>query len=271
MTTNSVADRQAGVRLADSTLRPSVCIDAVLGDLDPADAIARVAAAGIDAFEFWGWWDKDLDVILAARDRHGMQISACCTHFISLVDPAARPNYLAGLESSIAAAKKLDCRTLISQVGDFRVGIDRDHQHRSLVDGLRAAAPMLEDAGITLVIEPLNELIDHVGYYLVQSDEAFEIIDEVASEHVKVVFDLYHQQISEGHVITRATQNMAKIGHFHAAGNPGRHELTVGELHYPSIFGAIAATGYQGYVGLEYWPSGDAAAGLADVAGWFTA
>ncbi|NNE00561.1 MAG: TIM barrel protein [Pirellulaceae bacterium] len=250
-------------------LKPSVCIDAVLGDLNPTDAVQIVADAGIDAFEFWQWWDKDLDQIAAIRDKHSMQISACCTKFISLVDPAMRAEYLTGLEESIAAAQQLKCKTLISQVGDFRPGVSRDEQHQSLVDGLRQAAPMLQSGGVTLVIEPLNELIDHAGYYLVRSDEAFEIIDKVGSPAVKVVFDIYHQQISEGQLIANITANIDKIGHFHAAGNPGRNELTRGELHYPSIFQAIQQTNYDGYVGLEYWPVDDALAGLREVASWF--
>lgn len=253
-----------------SELRPSVCIDAVLGELPIDEATKIVKQSSIDAFEFWGWWDKDLDQVLAARDANGLSISACCTKFISLVDPATRDDYLAGLEASIAVATKLNCATLISQVGDFRLGVDRAAQHRCLVDGLKQAAPLLESAGITLVIEPLNEVVDHAGYYLIRSDEAFAIVDEVASPRVKVVFDIYHQQISEGHLIHNITTNIAKIGHFHAAGNPGRHELTMGELHYPSIFEAITKTSYDGYVGLEYWPVEDPAKGLAEVAGWFS-
>ncbi|WP_146392286.1 hydroxypyruvate isomerase family protein [Allorhodopirellula solitaria] len=240
----------------------SVCIDAVFEGVEETEAIARVAEAGIDAFEFWCWWEKDLDAIIAARDKHNLSIAACCTRFVSLVDSDLRDQYLQGLEESIAAAQRLGCPTLISQVGDFLPGVPRDQQHQSLVDGLAAAAPMLEQAGITLVIEPLNELVDHAGYYLVQSDEAFEIVDAVDSDRVKVVFDIYHQQISEGHVIDRLTKRIDAIGHFHAAGNPGRHELTRGELNYAEILAAIGTTDYDGFVGLEYWPTSDPDAGL---------
>lgn len=253
-----------------SCLKPSVCIDAVLGDLSVAEATQIVADSGISAFEFWEWWNKDLAAVTAAREYHGLAISACCTKFISLVDPATRSDYLAGLEESIAAARQLGCRTLISQVGDFRFEVPRSAQHQCLVDGLRQAAPVLEAADVTLVIEPLNDLVDHTGYYLVRSDEAFQIIDEVGSSQIQVVYDIYHQQISEGHLIHNITNNIHKIAHFHAAGNPGRHELTHGEIHYPSVFDAIQATDYDGYVGLEYWPVEDPLEGLKEVAGWFT-
>lgn len=251
------------------TLKPSVCIDAVLADLGPREALKVVVESGINAFEFWGWWDKDLNEIQSVRDEQDAQISACCTKFISLVDPSLRSQYLDGLNQSIQAAKQLQCRTLISQVGDFRPGVSRSEQHQSLVDGLKEAAASLEAADVTLVIEPLNELVDHQGYYLVKSDEAFQIIDEVGSSHVKIVYDIYHQQISEGQLIANITANINKIAHFHAAGNPGRNELTRGELHYPQIFQAIQETGYDGYVGLEYWPKDDPLTGLKEVASWF--
>lgn len=253
----------------NGSLKPSVCIDAILGEYSFNDALQLVKSCGISAFEFWGWWDKDLDSLMTARDAHGLEIAACCTRFISLVDPAMRSDYLQGLEQSIEAAKQLGTNMLISQVGDFRPGINRPDQHQSLVDGLKAAAPMLETAGVTLVIEPLNELVDHAGYYLIRSDEAFDIIDEVNSPNVKVVFDIYHQQISEGHLIHNIVTNISKIGHFHSAGNPGRNELTHGEINYPPIFEAIRATSYDGHVGLEYWPLKHPEVGLRSVASWF--
>jgi hydroxypyruvate isomerase len=249
-------------------MKLSVCIDAVLADYPVDQALAIVSRCGIPAFEFWKWWEKDLDALLKARDRYRLEVAACCTKFISLVDPGQRPEYLAGLEASIAAARRLECPTLISQVGDFRPQVPRQEQHRSLVDGLKAAAVLLEASGIQLVIEPLNVLVDHPGYYLVHCQEAFEIVAEVASPNIKVVFDIYHQQISEGNVLRNILDHLPAIGHFHAAGNPGRHELSIGELNYPSIMQAIAETDYQGYFGLEYWPVLEVEAGLQRVVGW---
>ena len=200
-------------------LSPSVCIDAVLANLPLEKAIEIVDSCGIKAFEFWAWWEKDIPRLLAARDRFEMTIAACCTKFISLTEPGLRNEYIAGLKESIAVANQLDCPTLISQVGDFCLEVPRREQHRSLVDGLRQAAPLLEAANVTLVIEPLNEKVNHPGYYLIHCDEAFEIIDEVGSPAVKVCFDIYHQQISEGNLIPNILANIDKIGHFHAAGH----------------------------------------------------
>lgn len=251
------------------SLIPSVCIDAVFEGKSYDEACAAVKRAGISAIEFWGWWDRDLDALVAAQEANDLKISACCTKFISLVDPVLRDDYLKGLQESIVTAQKLGTKTLISQVGDFRKGISREEQRQSLIDGLKKALPMLKNSGITLVIEPLNELVDHKGYYLIRSDEAFEIVEKVGSPNIKVIFDIYHQQISEGHLIRNITSNIDKIGHFHAAGNPGRHELQRGEINYKEVFAAIQQTGFEGYVGLEYWPLDiDPAVALKEVAGW---
>lgn len=250
-------------------LRPSVCIDAVLGGVKIDDALKIVSAAGIGAFEFWGWWDRDLDALIAAQAKQGLSIASCCTKFVSLVDESKREEYLAGLAESIEAAKKIGAKRIVSQVGNSLADVPRQVQHDTLVTGLKAAAPMLSESGITLVIEPLNELVDHQGYYLVKSDEAFEIIDKVDSPNVKIVFDIYHQQISEGQLIANIKDNIDKIAHFHAAGNPGRHELTCGEINYQAVFDAIRETDYDGYVGLEYWPIKDPLTGLKQVASWF--
>jgi hydroxypyruvate isomerase len=239
----------------------SVCIDAVFRGADGPDALEQVKDCGFNGFEFWGWWNRDLDALQKKALALGLNCVAFCQRFITLTDPTQRDAYLATLKESIAAAKKMGTRLLISQVGND-TGAVREFQHRSVVAGLRAAAPLLEESGITLLIEPLNGRVNHTGTYLESSDEGFAIIDEVGSSNVKLLFDIYHQQVTEGDVIRRLTANIDRIGHFHCAGNPGRNELDQGELHYPAIFEAIAATGYTGYVGLEYFPLGDAAASL---------
>lgn len=245
-------------------IQPSVCIDSVFEGVPLEVAVRHVAELGYPAIEFWCWWEKDIDQVNQLCSELGLTVAATCTKFVSLVDPSTRGSYLAGLQESIAAAKRLGCPTLISQVGDFRPGVPREEQCQSLVDGLREAAKLLDGTGVTLAIEPLNELVDHPGYFLIRSDETFRCIDEVASEHVKVTFDIYHQQISEGNVIHNATTNVENIAHFHAAGNPGRNELDRGELNYAEIVRALSATTYCGYVGLEYWPIKTAPYNLAD-------
>lgn len=245
----------------------SVCIDAVFGKKDCVESIKTVKSLGFEAFEFWAWWNRDLERIRGAKEREGLEVAAICTKFISLVDAAGRMEYINGLRESIAAAKKLGCKKIITQVGNAIPELERETQHESLVEGLRECRELLESEDITLLVEPLNTLVDHKGYYLYSSEEGFQIIDEVGSPKVKLLYDIYHQQIMEGHVIARITENIDKIGHFHAAGNPGRHELDTGELNYPNIFTAIQKAGYREYLGLEYFPLEDPVQGLRRING----
>ncbi len=231
----------------------SISMPAVYHGRDFVESLYEIQAMGVQAFEFWGWWDVDLGGIRSAKEALGLTAAACCTRFISLVDESKREAYLQGLAESIRAARSIGCKNLISQVGND-LGIPRDIQRRNLIEGLIACLPSLEAGDITLLVEPLNTRVDHPGYYLTSSQEAFEIVHEVGSPRVKVLFDIYHQQIMEGDLIRRITRHIDKIGHFHAAGNPGRHELYYGEINYPEVFRAIEACGYEGYVGLEYFP-----------------
>lgn len=241
-------------------MKLSVCIDAVYMGKSLDEAIKGIKAAGLNAVEFWTWEDKELSLLEASR-KEGLEIAAFCTGFISLVEAEKREEYLESLKETIRTAKRLGCSRIISQTG-AEISISRKEQHRNLADGLRACAPCLEENGITLVVEPLNIRVDHAGYYLYSSDEAAEIMEEVGSPNVKMLFDIYHQQITEGDLIRRIKKYIPYIGHFHAAGNPGRHELYRSEINYKTIFEAIRETGYDGYVGLEYFPEDEVQKGL---------
>lgn len=253
-------------------LSPSVCIDAVFSGLSFDEACYAVSQTDISSIEFWSWWDKDLSALQAAVNRYDLNICCCCTKFISLVDDKQREAYLQGLKESIKVAKELNINIIISQVGDFIEGKSREQQKQSIIDGLLLAKPLLEASEVTLVVEPLNELIDHKGYFLVSSEEAFDVIKQVNSPNVKVLFDIYHQQISEGNILNNIRANIQYIGHFHAAGNPGRNELQRGEINYPQIIEGIKTLNYKGHIGLEYWPASESEntlAPLKEVSCWF--
>ncbi|MCD1258610.1 TIM barrel protein [Paenibacillus athensensis] len=243
-------------------MKMSVCVDAVYRDGAFAEGVRRALRAGFTAVEIWGWWDKDLEAAEQALKETGIELYAMCTRMISLVDERQRGAYLDGLVESIAVAGRLGCRRLVTQVGQELEGVPRERQRESLVAGLRACAPLLALHGMILLVEPLNTRVDHPGYFLAAADEAFAVLNEVGSEQVKLVYDIYHQQVTEGNILSTMEQNLSAIGHVHAAGCPGRGELDTGELDYIRIFRALAAMGYEGAVGLEYFPAGDPDAGL---------
>jgi len=237
-------------------MKISICIDAVLSGNDDAQKLRALKGAGCSAFEFWTWWDKDLLEIKKTMDETGLTCAAMCTRFVSLTTPEKRGEYIRGLRDSIEAAKSLGCKILISQVGDD-TGRDRKEQHASIVEGLMECAQILEDEAVILVVEPLNTKVDHKGYYLWSSAEGFEIIREISSPNIKLLYDIYHQQLMEGDILNTISANLDLIGHMHAAGVPGRRELDRGELDYRFIFKMLDLYGYEGYVGFEYFPAGD--------------
>lgn len=234
-------------------MRFSVCIDQIFPQLPPVEAMERVHALGFSAVEFWGWGGKELDAMVETKEKTGLAIAAFCTSFFQLTTPSKRQEYIEGLCASIEKAKQCGCKILITQPGDD-TGAPREEQLASMAEGLRACAPYLERAGVTLAVEPLNR-IDHPRCFLSSSREAFWLTREVASPRVKILFDLYHQQMTEGNLIPTIEANIGQIAHFHAAGCPGRHEPQTSALDYRALLGAIEHTGYEGYVGLEYVPA----------------
>lgn len=234
-------------------MRLCVPIPCFFKDIDFAAAIRRVKALGYDAAETYDWKNLDFDAVRAACEETGVELLSMCTTEFRMTDPALRTAWLDGLKESCEAAKKLGVKRLITQVGPD-TGAPRAQQHASIVAALRDARPILEDSGVTIMIEPLNTYVNHPGYYLWSSVEGFEIIREVDHPLVKVVYDIYHQQVMEGNIIPNVTNNLDCIAHLHSAGHPGRHELQYGESDYKVIFAAVDKAGYKGACGLEYSP-----------------
>jgi len=245
-------------------IKYSVCLDAVFSGMDILDSIRKTHDCGINTIEFWGFADKDIDSIAALTKELDMTVSTFCAPPVGLNDCAKHDLFSEGLNEAIIAAKKLNVDRLITLVGQD-TGEPTEVQHANIIEGLKKALPLLEANDVTIMIEPLNVLVDHIGYSLYYSNDAFDIVDKVGSKYVKVIFDIYHQQITEGNLISSITSNIDKIAHFHTAGNPGRHELDTGEINYNEVIKAIDKTNYTGCIGLEYFPVGNAETSLKNL------
>ncbi len=236
-------------------LRLSACIEMIFGERPFLERIDLVAKCGLPAFEFWSWRRKDIDGALARKKANGLEISGFSVDpGYRLTHPRFKGSFVSSVKGTIPIMQKLGVKRMLATAGNEIPRTPRDEQHKSIVESLKAAAPLLEEAGITMVLEPLNTLVDHKGQYLWSSLEGFEIIREVGSKNVRLLFDIYHQQIMEGHLIHNITRNIDLIGHFHVADVPGRHEPGTGEINYVNVFKAILKTGYDGYMGLEFRP-----------------
>lgn len=228
----------------------SLCIGAYKGQ-DAVYHLEKIKEHGFHGLEYYAWWKLDLDEVARAQERLGVGITATCTKEFNLVDVRKRDAYVEGVRETIGACRKLGTRSIISQTGQALASVSREVQIRAMVDTLKRCAALCEQAEVVLELEPLNGLVNHPGHFLQASEEAVRIVDEVGSPFVKLVFDIYHQQVTEGNVIRNATGYRDRINHYHIADNPGRNQPGTGELNYLNILNAVKQTGFTGYVGLE--------------------
>ena len=235
-------------------MKYSLCIEPVFETLSFYDRIQAAKDLGLDAVEFWDPSVYDTKKIGDVVARAGIPVAACClnqawTYRMNFAYDFVRKN----VEKSIAFGKDFGCTTFIGLAGD--VECKADSQKVLLIENLKRTAEVCEREGVTIVVEALNSICDHKGYYLDSSYIGFEIVKAVNSPSIKLLFDCYHMQLMEGNLVNNITNNIDFIGHFHSAGVPGRHEHQLGEINYPRVIKAVEAAGYTGHFGLEYWPS----------------
>ena len=248
-----------------------LCLDPFFIGSKTADKIIKASKLGFSAVEFWFWDHEFTGSGLEFRKKEIDEIADVCQQLnVTINDivvnspdgviggfltkPGDRQMYLDRLHATIEIAHQLKCGKLITCTGNEISGQSFKQQFDSVVATLTEAASIASKENITLVLEALNSHVDHAGYFLVSSKTGFDIIREVNSPNLKLLYDVYHMQIMEGNHIATIEQNSSLIGHFHSAGVPGRNEIYKGEINYMPILEAIDNSGYDGYFGLEYWP-----------------
>ena len=233
-----------------------VAIPCFFRGTDFCEAIKTVSDLGFDTVETYNWKELDLSEVKKTLDGYGVKLISMCTTEFRMTAPEYRQSWLDGLKESCEAANRVGAKHLITQVGPD-TGALREKQHESILEALEAAKPILEDSGVTVMLEPLNTYVNHPGYYLWSAYEGFELIKEADHPNIKLIYDIYHQQVMEGNIIPSVTGNLDLIAHLHCAGHPGRNEPWLGENNYNYIFDAIDKAGYKGACGLEYRPTMD--------------
>lgn len=223
----------------------------------------RAAAAGFRAVEYMSPYEHDTAAIAAALREHRLEqvlfnfefgnFAAGERGFASHVGSTRR--WRDAVTRGIEIARALGCRRLNTLVGNLEDGVPAEEQRRVLVENLRHAADEAKPHGITVLVEALNA-IESPRYLLTTSRDAFALLDEVARENVLFQYDVYHLQLMEGNLTRTITANLGRIGHIQIADPPRRHEPGTGEVNFRTLLRAIDEAGYEGYVGLEYRPSG---------------
>ena len=172
--------------------------------------------------------------------------------------------FRAGVAQAIDYAKALGCQRLNCLAGIAPPDMAPDQLRGVFVANLRFAAQAMKEAGIRLLIEPINTL-DIPGFFLNGTEQAAEILRDVGSENLFIQYDIYHMQIMEGDLTRTIQRHLPRIAHLQLADNPGRPEPGSGEINYPFLFRHLDAIGYRGWIGCEYIPAHGTPEGL----GWY--
>ncbi|NTE65136.1 hydroxypyruvate isomerase [Agrobacterium tumefaciens] len=236
------------------------------------DRFAAAAADGFEGVEYVGAYDQDADVLKRQLDQHGLKQAlfnlpagnwAAGERGISCY-PNRVGEFREGVAKAVAYAKATGCTRVNCLAGIA----PRDHQRQALeavlVDNLRYAAPRLADAGIMLLLEPINSR--DIPNFLINTTNDYErIAQRVGQDNLYLQYDFYHMQVMQGDLLSTFERLKAHIAHVQVADNPGRNEPGTGEINYTNIFSTLDAAGYSGWVGAEYKPRTATSAGL----GWF--
>jgi hydroxypyruvate isomerase len=236
------------------------------------DRLRKVKEAGFSHYEFWPWRGKDIEGILKLNEELGLtavQFSASPVkgfgHGITNPDPSRREEFEEEIRSAVPVAKKLGVKKICVVAGEETRGHSRDEQTQAVIAALKAAAKIVEPEAITIILEPLNILVDHPRQLIVHSAHAAEVLKAVGSPNVKMLFDIYHQQISEGNLSGNIRKYRDLIGYFQLADHPGRHEPTTGEISYPFVLKTIHDIGYKDPIGMEMSPRSDPMAAFRSI------
>lgn len=240
-------------------------------ELDFLERFSAAARAGFRAVEYLFPYDYDKNQIAEVLRRHGL---VQVLHNLPAGDwaagergiachPGREKEFQAGVAQAIEYAQALGCKQVNCLAGIRPRRVDPGEARETFIRNLQYAAPRLKDAGIRLLIEPVNTR-DIPGFFLCSSRQALEIIQAVGSDNLFLQYDIYHAQVMEGDLARTLEENFARIAHIQLADNPGRHEPGTGEIHYPFLFAHLERLGYSGWIGCEYKPRTTTDAGL----GW---
>ena len=178
-------------------------------------------------------------------------------------DPKRIAEFEAGVQKAIDYAPTLGAPQVNCLAGIVPPGVSSTEAHATFVRNLKFAAPRLKDAGVKLLIEPINTR-DIPGFFLTRTAQALDIIKEVGADNVFVQYDMYHAQIMEGDLSTTLKRHIGQIAHIQIADPPSRNEPGTGEINFRNLFTLLDTIGYGGWVGCEYKPAGKTTEGL----GW---
>jgi hydroxypyruvate isomerase len=229
------------------------------------DLVAQIdymADQGFTALEDNGMRQRPVaeqERIAGAMARRGMAMGVFVAHTIAWNEPglasgdqAVHDAFVREVRESVDVAKRVRAKWMTVVPGRVDPRLEASYQTANVVAALKRAAAILEPHGLVMVLEPLNTLRDHPGQFLTQVPQAYLICKAVGSRACKILFDMYHQQITEGNLIPNINAAWDEIAYLQIGDNPGRKEPGTGEINYRNVFRHIHGKGYTGILGMEH-------------------
>ena len=238
---------------------------------DPIDQLQFMYDHGFRSLEDNGMKSRsksDQNKISKKMSRLGMDMGVFVAHKIYWREPnltsgdkELHDEFVQNVKDSIEIAKRVNARWMTVVPGHVDLKKEMAYQTANVIEALRRASKLLEPHGLIMVLEPLNWWTNHAGQFLTEIPQAYEICRAVDSPSCKILFDIYHQQISEGNLLPNMDKSWNEIAYFQIGDNPGRKEPTTGEINYLNVFKHIHSKGFNGILGMEHGNSKSGKAG----------
>jgi hydroxypyruvate isomerase len=229
------------------------------------DVVAQLefmAAEGFTALEDNGMRGRPVEEqerIGRTLDRLGMRMGVFVAHTVNWTEPtltlgdaAKRDAFIKEIRESVEIAKRVHATWMTVVPGHIDGKLHMDYQSANVVEALKRAAGILEPHGLVTVLEPLNTLRNHPGMFLTTTPQAYLMCKAAASPSCKILYDIYHQQITEGNLIPNIEAAWDEIAYFQVGDNPGRREPGTGEINFRNVFKHIHGRAFTGVVGMEH-------------------
>lgn len=232
---------------------------------DPIDNIKFMADLGFRGLEDNGMMGREVDLqerIGRQLEESGMEMGVFVANTINwneptlvLADEEIRSRFLDEIRSSVEVARRIGATWMTVVPGHIDMRLEKDFQEANLIEILRQASDILEPHGLVMVLEPLNTLHNHPGMILTHTAQAYKICKAVNSPSCKILYDAYHQAITEGNMIPNMEAAWDEIPYLQVGDQPGRNEPGTGEVNYQNIFKFLYEKGFDGIVGMEHGKS----------------
>jgi hydroxypyruvate isomerase len=236
----------------------SLCIEWMFADAQPAmgDRVRATRALGYDHGEFHLWRDKDIAGTAAALAETGVTLTGICVDpRRSMVDPAQHDELVEAVRESLVAARQLGSPPMIVASGFTREGVPHREHVDAAVAVLKRMAALAEDAGVMLVLEPLNDRVEHPGMFLVSTTLGLDLVEAVGSPNVRLLYDVYHSAVMGEDIAEVLAGRIDLVHHVQVADMPGRNEPGTGRIDWDHVMTTLRDLGYRGALGLEYRPT----------------